>query len=74
MHGFYDFDCAGVLGVVFDDADRKEFPEIADAYGIFMEESDNGFVNTREFTCKSDYDAAVEAIEQASNFEDSEEL
>jgi hypothetical protein len=70
MSGSSDFDEASVFGMVFDDADRKEFPEIGETYGIFLEESEQGFVNTEEFDTKEEYDAAAERVAREGGDED----
>ncbi len=57
------FDEAGIYGMIFDDADRKEFPEIVTAFGILLEETETGLVYTREFETREEYYSAVDAIE-----------
>ena len=65
------FDEAGIYGTIFDDADRKEFPEIGTAFGILLEETETGFVYTREFETREEYYSAIDAIEAQA--EDEEE-
>jgi len=60
--GGADFDENGVYGYVFNDSDHEEFPEIGTAFAIMLEESDTGFVNTREFETVAEWDAACELI------------
>lgn len=59
-----------VYGVVFDEADRKEFPEIGETYGMLMEETEQGFVNATEFDTQEEYDAAVARIEREDGPDD----
>lgn len=59
LDGGADVDEGSVYGVAFTEEDRAEFPEIGTAFGMLMEESEVGFVMTREFETKEEYDAAV---------------
>ena len=65
LEGFSDTQGDRWYGVEFGDEERAEFPEIASAYGLLMEESDTGFVFTAEHESKEEYDAAVAAAEKA---------
>jgi len=56
--------------VQFTDEDLELFPEIGDAFGIALWESDTGFVNTREFNNEDEYNDAIEKVEAASEEED----
>jgi hypothetical protein len=70
LDGASDFDCGTVYGFVFDDDDRKEFPEIGDSYGMLLEESENGFVNAVEPTDQKSYDVLVARVEAAQESDD----
>jgi hypothetical protein len=72
LDGCYSFDECGVYGTIFDDCDREEFPEIGESYGILMEESENGFVNVREFETREAYEAAIEQVTYCSDAQDEE--
>jgi hypothetical protein len=68
--GAADFDENGVYGIILDESDHEEFPELTEAWAILMEESDTGFVNTREFEDVSVYKTACDLIEAQGADED----
>ena len=70
MDGGADVDEGSVYGVAFTDEDRAEFPEIGTAFGMLMEESEVGFVMTREFETEEAYNIAVDQLRQAEYSEE----
>jgi len=60
MNGFQDdedsFDGVSYSGYVVTDEDRKQFLELKDIYGIILWESDQGFVHSRVFEKKEEYE------------------
>ena len=59
--------------VMFSDEDLELFPEIGDAFGIALWESDQGFVNSRHFDTEEEYNEALEELQQAEEEGDEEE-
>ena len=73
-------DVNGVFFVPLDESDHAMFPELylntwdgqtdptnKPAYGIALEESDQGFVYTKVYDTQAEYNAAIEEMELASN-------
>jgi len=55
MNGFADEDADGVWFFVIDDDDRELFPDLGEAYGIALDQSEQGFVGSTVFDTKAEY-------------------
>lgn len=64
LEGMFAEDINGVFFLPFDKDDRAMFPELDGAYGIGLEENDQGFVTATLFGTQADYNAAVERMEK----------
>jgi hypothetical protein len=70
MNGMADEDENGVWFFVLSPEDKAEFPELADDYGVAIEESDTGFVYCTVFGTEDGYRASVaRMIEETPNEE-----
>lgn len=50
--------------VIVGDADLKEYPELRGIYAVTLWETEQGFVNHKDFPSKKAYEAAVDAAER----------
>ena len=77
LQGMYAEDVNGVFFVPLDESDHAIFPELylntwdgqtdptnKPAYGIALEESDQGFVYTKVYDTQAEYNAAIEEMER----------
>lgn len=55
MNGFADEDVENVWFFIISDEDRELFPDLGNAYGIALDESDTGFVGSTVFDTKDEY-------------------
>jgi hypothetical protein len=60
-------------GIIISQEDREIFPELADVYGVFLWENDNGFVYLTEYVTPEEYAEELQNLqEQAENEENAE--
>lgn len=57
----------------FEERDFREFPELNGFYGIALEETESGFVNSAIYKTKEEFDLAMETERQIWAAEDEEE-
>lgn len=72
LNGMADYDFGKVLFFEISSADRANFPELGNYYGIGLEETEQGFVNSQIYYSKREYNAAVRYAEQQWAAEDTE--
>lgn len=64
LSGMFAEDVNGVFFVPLDKDDYLMFPELDNAYGIAVEESEQGFVSATLFQSQAEYNASVERMER----------
>jgi hypothetical protein len=63
LDGMADEDTNGSLFFIITDADKTEFPELKDVYGIALLENNTGFVDSYRLNTQKDYNDAVKNCE-----------
>lgn len=58
---------SGADFVVLDSTDRAQFPELGTAYGIALEESEQGFVHITVFDTQTAYDSATTDLDELAS-------
>lgn len=72
LNGASSYESANVSFFEVDAEDRAEFPELAEVYGVALEESERGFVSVVTYKTQAEYEAAIVEVE-AGEMEFSEE-
>jgi hypothetical protein len=67
LNGCASFDDGAVYGFIVDKEDREQFPELCITIAIMLEESSQGFVNSREFDSLAEYEDACNRLEESGD-------
>jgi hypothetical protein len=70
LNGESSTDTGSVFFTIIDDLDRAQFPELGTAYGIALEESEQGFIYSRLFDTRQEYDKYVTRCESEESEEE----
>lgn len=63
-------DCGPCQFFILTQGDRERFPDLADTYGIGLEESEQGFVYSEVYETLGQYHEAVDRAEESEEMED----
>jgi hypothetical protein len=70
LNGDSSTDTGSVFFTIIDDLDRAQFPELGTAYGIALEESEQGFIYSRLFATREEYERYVNRCQSEESSEE----